>query len=82
MKTKKRIALSKMKASQYGFVVAINGGHKMVNKLRALGVYVGVRVIRKNRLLGPAPVIIMVGNTEIAIGYSMAARIVVEVDYK
>jgi ferrous iron transport protein A len=80
MMQKRRLALSMMKNMQSGIVVAINGGRGMCKKLEALGIRVGAGIKKKSALIGSGPVIVLVGNTEIAIGYGMASRIFVEVD--
>jgi ferrous iron transport protein A len=77
---KRRLALSAMKNTQYGIVTAINGGGGMCKRLEALGIRVGSRIKKKSALIGFGPVIVSVGNTEIAIGHGMASRIFVEVE--
>jgi len=77
---KQRLSLSAMKNMQYGIVVVINGGKEMCKRLEALGIHIGSKIKKKSSLLGFGPVIVTVGNTEIAIGYGMASRIFVEVD--
>ncbi len=80
MTVKTRLPLSKMKNSQSGTVIAINGGRAICSKLGALGIQPGVKIVKKSRLIGSGPVVVSVGNTDIAIGYGMATRILVELD--
>ncbi len=77
---KRKIALYMMKNFQPGIVIEISGGRGMCSRLEALGIRIGSRIIKKSALLGFGPVIVLVGNTEIAIGHGMAARIFVEVE--
>jgi len=78
---KRRLTLATMKNKQSGVVVAIHGGMGLRTRLEAIGIPVGSLIIKKSSsLLGAGPVIVMVGNTEIAIGHGMASRIFVEVD--
>lgn len=77
---KRKLALSDMKNTQSGIVAAIKGGRVMCTRLEALGIRVGSRIKKKSALIGCGPVIVLVGNTEIAIGHGMALRIFVEVD--
>ena len=77
---KRRLALSVMKTSQSGMVMEINGGGGMCTRLEALGIRIGSIIIKKSAQMRFGPVIVSVGNTEIAIGHGMAARIFVEVD--
>lgn len=76
----KKKALTAMKNGQAGVLVEINGGAGMRAKLEAMGVRLGARITKKSALMGGGPVIIGVGNTEIAIGYGMASRILMEVE--
>ena len=69
-----------MKNLQSGVVVAINGGGGMCTRLEALGIRIGSRIVKKSAQIGFGPVIVLVGNTEIAIGHGMTSRIFVEVD--
>lgn len=80
MMQKRRLSLSVMKNTQSGIVVAINGGRGMCTRLEALGIRVGSRTKKKSALIGSGPVIVSVGNTEIAVGHGMASRIFVEVN--
>lgn len=75
-----KITLISMKNAQSGIVVAVKGGKGMINKLESLGIRLGVRITKKSAVIGGGPVIIGVGNTELAIGHGMASRILVEVD--
>ena len=77
---KRRLALSDMKNLQSGIVAAINGGGGMCSRLEALGIHIGSGIKKKNALFGCGPVIVSVGNTEIAVGHGMASRIIVEVE--
>lgn len=77
---KRKIALSSMKNIQSGIVLEIKGGGGMCTKLESLGIRIGSKIKKKSALIFLGPVIVSVGNTEIAIGYGMASRIFVEVD--
>ena len=77
---KQKIALSAMKNAQSGVVTEIKGGAEMCTRLEALGIRVGSRIQKKSSLIGSGPVIVLAGNSEIAVGHGMASRIFVEVD--
>lgn len=77
-----RLILSTMKNGQSGKVVAINGGMGMRGRLEALGLRLYSRITKKSGFFKSGPVIVSVGNTDVAIGYGMASRILVEVDVK
>lgn len=80
MLEKQNLVLASMKNGQSGTIKEINGRTGMVSKLAALGVREGVRITKKSGLFMKGPVVISVGNTEVAVGYGMASRIMVEVD--
>ena len=79
MPDKKQIPLNRMEAGQSGIVVQIQGGRGLINRLSALGIRPGQRVTKVTSAFMRGPVTIQVGNAQIAIGYGMAKRIIVEV---
>ena len=76
----KQIPLSQMEAGQSGKVVQIQGGRGLINRLNALGVRPGQRVSKISSMFMRGPVTIQVGNAQVAIGFGMAKRIIVELD--
>jgi len=74
----KQIALSRMEAGQSGTVFQIQGGHSLINRLSALGIRPGQRVTQVSSMFMRGPVTIQVGNAQVAIGFGMAKRIIVE----
>ncbi len=63
-----------------GIIVEIQGGYGLVQKLDAMGIRMGKKIIKVSRQWMKGPVIIRSGNTEMAIGYGMAQRIMVEIE--
>jgi len=74
----KQISLVRMQAGQSGKVVEIQGGHGMVNRLSALGVRPGKRITKVGSMLMRGPVTIQVDRAQVAVGFGMASRIIVE----
>jgi len=74
------VTLRHMQSGQSGRVVQIQGGHGLVNRLSALGIRPGKRITKVSSMLMRGPVTIKSGNTQIAIGFGMANRIIVELD--
>jgi len=62
-----------------GTITAINGGYGLTQKLDDLGIHIGKEIIKVSRQWMKGPVIIRSGNMEIALGYGMARRIMVEI---
>jgi len=74
------ITLRQMLAGQSGVVANIEGGHGLVNRLNALGIRPGKRITKVSSMLMRGPVTIQVGNTQVAIGFGMANKIIVKLD--
>ncbi|TET79373.1 ferrous iron transport protein A [candidate division TA06 bacterium] len=72
--------LTQLESGQSGEVVFIEGGRNMTCRLSVMGIRVGVTVTKITSQLMRGPVSIQVGGTQLAIGYGMARRIIVEVD--
>lgn len=79
MPDSKQVNLVRMQAGQSGKVVEIQGGHGMVNRLSALGIRPGKRVTKVSAMLMRGPVTIQVDRAQVAVGFGMASRIIVEV---
>jgi len=77
-----RIDLTKMKAGQTGRVLAIQGGHGIIMKLEAMGIRPGVELTKVSVQIMRGPVIVRVGNTQLAIGFGMARRVIVASENK
>jgi ferrous iron transport protein A len=76
----KQIPLSRMAAGQSGTVVRIEGGRGLISRLNALGVRPGKRITKISSMFMRGPVTIQIGNGQIAIGFGMAKRLMVEPD--
>lgn len=72
--------VSSMRNGQWGRLVSIDGGDDLTEKLASLGIRVGTRIGKKYGLLGRGPVVLVIGTGEVAIGYGMAARMMVQVE--
>jgi ferrous iron transport protein A len=70
--------LTAMKAGTTGTVVKILGGHGVVRRLDALGIRPGVHLTKRSSQLMRGPVTVAIGNTQIAIGFGMAKKIILE----
>ena len=79
---RQQTTLAGMRAGQTGVVVHIAGGHGLVRRLHALGIRPGKKVTKVSSMFGRGPVTVQVGHTQIAVGFGMANRIVVELQGK
>lgn len=76
----KIVTLRQMQSGQSGKVVQIQGGFGLVNRLSALGIRPGKRITKVSSMLMRGPVTIQAGNTQVALGFGMANKIIVELD--
>lgn len=80
MSDAKKMPLSQMESGQSGKIAQIQGGHGLIDRLSALGIRPGKRVTKISSMFMRGPVTIQVGNAQVAIGFGMAQRIMVELD--
>ena len=80
MPDKKQITLAQVRAGQTGTVVQIQGGHGLVSRLSALGIRPGKKITKISSMLMRGPVTIQVDRAQVAIGFGMAKKILVEPD--
>ena len=76
----KLVTLRQMQSAQSGKVVQIQGGHGLVDRLSALGIRPGKRITKVSSMFMRGPVTIQVDRAQVAIGFGMASRIIVELD--
>lgn len=72
--------LTLMQAGQSGTVARIEGGHGMVNRLSTLGIRLGKRITKVSSMFMHGPVTIQLGNTQVAIDFGMANKIIIKLD--
>lgn len=77
---KKQISVARLGAGQSGIVVQFAGGHGLSQRLQALGVRPGKKITKVSSMFGRGPVTVQIDNTQIAIGYGMADKIIVDID--
>lgn len=75
---KVRIPLTKLEMSATGKVVEIIGGFGMQKKLENMGIRIGTEIKKISAQFLRGPVVVMVGNTQVAIGFGMARKIIIE----
>jgi ferrous iron transport protein A len=78
MTGRKHIPLTLLKAGQSGRIVEIQGGPGLVNRLSALGIRPGGRITKVNSMLMRGPVTVRIGRTQVAMGFGMARRVIIE----
>jgi len=77
-----RVSLAQMLAGQRGKIVEINGGYGLARKLDALGIRVGKEVTKISAQWMRGPVLLRQDNTQAALGFGMASKVLVELSGK
>ena len=75
-----QLTLAEMRTGQTGTVVEVLGGHGLIRRLDALGIRPGKKVTKISSTLFRGPIILRVDNAQVAVGFGMARKIIVEVD--
>ena len=78
--TRRLIDLAGMKPGLTGVVAEIQGGLGFKSRLENLGIRQGVTITKVSAQFMRGPVTIRRGNTEIALGFGMARKIIVEME--
>ena len=80
MRRERQLTLGQMEIGQTGTIIEILGGWGLVRRLEALGVRPGKKVTKISTTLFRGPVTLKIGNTQVAVGFGMARKIIVQVD--
>jgi len=73
-------SLNDLRSGEGGKIIQIKGGQGIVHRLAALDIRPGTRITKLNSGFMQGPVTIEVNRTQIAIGFGMAARVLVQVE--
>ncbi|OGS27929.1 MAG: hypothetical protein A2297_07985 [Elusimicrobia bacterium RIFOXYB2_FULL_48_7] len=72
------INLNQLKNNEKAKVICVEGSHGFLRKLEALGITPGVEIVKTSSHFMRGPVIVSIRGTNVAIGFGMARRIMVE----
>jgi ferrous iron transport protein A len=75
-----KIDLTQLKEGENGLVVEIQGGYGLNRRLESLGIRVGKKVTKVSSQLMRGPVTLRVDNSQVAIGFGMAMKILVDLE--
>jgi len=73
------IDLTQMQPGESGIISEIQGGHGLIRKLQSMGIRPGKRITKVSSHFWRGPQTVEIDNLQIAIGFGMARRILVEV---
>jgi len=71
--------LLELKPGESGIIIEIQGGFGLVRHLESLGIRVGKKVTKVSAQLWRGPQVIKIDNIQLALGFGMAKRVLVEV---
>lgn len=74
------VDLSQLREGESGRVVLISGGHGLIRRLESLGIRVGKRVTKVSSQLMRGPVTVRINGFQVAVGFGMARKILVETE--
>jgi ferrous iron transport protein A len=73
------IDLTKMQHGESGVVTEIQGGHGLARKVQSMGLRPGKKITKVSSHFWRGPQTVEVDNIQLAVGFGMAKRIMVEV---
>ena len=73
------VSLAEMRTGDTGKIVGLHGGQGMACKLDALGIRVGKDITKLSAQWIRGPVLLRQDSTQVALGFGMASRVMVEV---
>ena len=73
-----KIDLTQINKGEFVQVVEIMGGQHFKEKVDAIGLHVGSRIMKLSTQVLSGPVTIKIGNTKVALGHGMAKKILVD----
>ena len=74
------ISLLDLKPRETATVMEIKGGQALANRLNALGIRPGKQITKVSSHFSNGPVTVLVDRAQIAIGHSMADKIMLSID--
>ena len=71
--------LTELKSGQAGIVIDMQGGAGFIRRLESMGIRPGKKITKISAQFWRGPQIVKVNNLQIAIGFGMARRILIEI---
>ncbi|HAV43294.1 TPA: ferrous iron transport protein A [bacterium] len=72
------VSLTQMQQGKSGKIIEIQGGRDLTTRLEALGLRPGVQIEKIGSQFIRGPVMVRIGRTQVAIGFKMAGKVLVE----
>ncbi|MCK4689346.1 MAG: ferrous iron transport protein A [Candidatus Marinimicrobia bacterium] len=74
-----KIDLTQLNQGQTAVIIDIRGGYGLSRRLETMGIKPGVMITKVSSQLMRGPITLRVGNSQIAIGFGMAKKIIVNI---
>ncbi|MCU4164346.1 MULTISPECIES: FeoA family protein [Marinilabiliaceae] len=71
--------LSEMQRAEKGIIKQIRGGKELLARMDSLSLYIGKEIELVSKQSKRGPVVVKLGNTQVAIGSGIAQKIIVDV---
>lgn len=78
----RQTTVAQMRTGERGRIIEITGGHGPTRRLEAMGIRPGKKIAKVSSMLMRGPVTIQVDGVQVAIGFGIARRILVELESK
>jgi ferrous iron transport protein A len=78
----KQTTVAQMRTGDRGRIIEIAGGYGLTRRLEAMGIRPGKKITKVSSMLMRGPVTVQVDGVQVAIGFGMARRILVELGSK
>lgn len=72
--------LTQLKLGQKGTVIEIQGGMGLTRRLQSMGIRPGKKITKISAQFWRGPQIVKVDNLQVAIGFGMARKVIIEVE--
>jgi len=74
--------ITELRPKEFAKVVSIGGGQNFREKLNTLGIREGIKIEKVSNTFLKGPAVIKINLMEIAIGWKMASKVLVQTDLK
>ena len=74
------LELTQLKSGQKGVIIEVQGGLGLIRRLESMGIRPGKKITKISAQFWRGPQIVKVDNSQVAIGFGMAGRILIEVE--
>jgi Fe2+ transport system protein FeoA len=72
------VDLSRLGNGESAIIVELQGGEKFLSVMKAMGILPGVAVVKKSASALAGPIVLEKGRVQLAIGRTMARKIIVQ----